>query len=126
MIKGCPVSIGSPYDGEAKMYSKEQKEQDALRKLLLEEALMRIAEEHGVQVDRVEWRDLAPDHTGPTLFENEPRKVMKVWSADRWHYLNLTMEEFHGCLSKGCTEHRVEERMFAFLREHFGNVRNAQ
>ena len=60
------------------MYSKEEKAQDALRKLVLEEALMRIAEEHGGQVDRVEWRDLAPDLTGPTSFEHGPDKAMKV------------------------------------------------
>jgi hypothetical protein len=104
------------------MYSKEEKEQDALCKLLLEEALMRIAEEHGVRVDRVEWRDLAPELTGPTLFEHGPGKAMKVWSANRWHYLNLTMEEFQGCLSKGSTEQKVEGKMLAFLREHYLHV----
>jgi hypothetical protein len=107
------------------MYSKEEKEQDSLCKLLLEEVLMRIAEEHGVQVDRIEWRDLAPDRTGPTLFENKPSKVMKVWSANRWHYLNLTIEEFQGCHSEGSIEHQIERKMLAFLKEHYLRIWDA-
>ena len=107
------------------MCSKEEKEQDALCKLLLEETLMRMAEEQGVQVDRVEWRDLAPDRAGSTSFEREPEKVMRVWAGNRWYHFNLTMEEFQGCRFKGNTEQKVEERMFAFLREHFDKVWDA-
>ena len=101
------------------MASEEQRGHDALCKLLLEEALMRIAAEEGVQVDRVEWRDLAPDHTGPTLFERGPAKEMKVWSGNRWHFLNLTDEEFQGCLSDGRMEHKVEKKMLGFLKENY-------
>jgi hypothetical protein len=107
------------------MCSKEEKEQDALCKLLLEETLMRMAEEQGVQVDRVEWRDLAPDRAGSTSFENEPGKVMKVWSANRWYYLNLTMEEFQSCHSQGSAEHQIERKMLAFLKEHYLHIREA-
>ncbi len=101
------------------MASEEQKGQDALCKLLLEEALMRVAAEQGVQVDRVEWRDLAPDHAGPPSFEEASGKEMKVWSGKQWHYLNLTTEEFQGCLSEGNMEHRIERKMLAFLKEHY-------
>ena len=101
------------------MYSKEQKEQDALCRLLLEEALVRIAAEEGIQVDRVEWRDLVPDGENATLREQGPGKVMKVWSGNRWHCLHLTMEEFQGCQSQAGKEHEIEGRMVAFLREYY-------
>jgi len=104
------------------MASKERKEQDALCKLLLEEALMRIAAEQGIQVDRVEWRDLAPDQTSPTLFERESAKEMKVWSGNRCCFLNLTNEELQGCLSDGSMEHKVERKMLDFLKERYLRV----
>ena len=97
MIQGRPVRVGVLHDGEARMASKEQRGHDALCKLLLEEALVRIAGEEDVQVDRVAWRDLAPDHTGPPPNEREPAKEMKIWSGNRRHFLNLTNEEFQGC-----------------------------
>ncbi len=104
------------------MASKEQKGQDALCRLLLEEALMRIAADQGVQIDRVEWRDLAPDHAGPTVPEEEPGREMKVWSGNRWHSLSLTVEEFQNCLSQGSMEREVERKMLAFVKEHYPRV----
>jgi len=100
------------------MASKGQRGHDALCKLLLEEALMRLAAEEGVQVDRVEWRDLAPDQTSRTSLEREPAKEMKVWSGNRCHFLNLTNDEFQGCLSDGSVEYQVEGKMLGFLKEH--------